>query len=113
LLPTGYPNVVNPEGVRYYHALLDELEKNNIEPIVTIYHFDHPYVFEEFGGWTNETMVEIFADYARFVFTEFGHRIKIFGTINEPRIIGMLCETDWLKHDGKNKKYFSYSLFNS
>ena len=84
ILPTGYANVVSKDGIRYYHAVLDELEKNNIEPLVTLYHWDHPQVFQELGGWTNEVMVDLFGDYARVVFKEFGYRIKKFATMNEP-----------------------------
>ena len=84
ILPTGYANVVSKDGIGYYHALLNELEKNNIEPLVTLYHWDHPQVFQELGGWTNEVMVDLFGDYARVVFKEFGHRIKKFATLNEP-----------------------------
>ncbi|XP_011495590.1 PREDICTED: myrosinase 1-like [Ceratosolen solmsi marchali] len=108
LLPTGYANIVNPDGVRYYHSLLDELEKNQIQPIVTIYHFDHPYSLEKFGAWTNEKIVEIFADYARFVFKEFGHRVKIFSTINEPRIVSMLYASNWLKSVDKRNHSAGY-----
>lgn len=40
---------------------------------------------ERTGGWTNELMVEWFADYAKLVFREFGSKVKIFTTINEPQ----------------------------
>ena len=78
---TGYANVVSKDGIRYYHALLDELEKNNIEPL---YHADHPQIFQELDGWTNGVMVDLFGDYARVVFKEFEYRIKKFATRNEP-----------------------------
>ncbi|XP_058799429.1 myrosinase 1-like isoform X2 [Phymastichus coffea] len=87
ILPTGYANNVNKNGIKYYHELLDELEKHNIKPMVTLYHWDHPQVFQELGGWTNEVMVDLFGNYARVVFQEFGHRVKIFSTINEPASI--------------------------
>ncbi|NP_001136332.1 glycoside hydrolase-like protein isoform X1 [Nasonia vitripennis] len=84
ILPTGYANVVSKDGIQYYNVLLDELEKNNIQPFVTLYHWDHPQVFQDLGGWTNEAMVDFFGDYARIVFKKLGHRIKLFATINEP-----------------------------
>ena len=65
---------------------MDELEKNGIIPFVTLYHWDHPQNLERLGGWTNELMAEFFADYAAIVFKEFGPRVKIFSTINEPYI---------------------------
>ncbi|XP_014233582.1 cytosolic beta-glucosidase-like [Trichogramma pretiosum] len=86
LLPTGYTDNVNQKAVDYYHDILDELEINNIIPFVTIYHWDHPQVLEDQGGWLNESMIDAFADYARFVFEEFGPRVRVFTTFNEPNV---------------------------
>lgn len=87
ILPTGYSNIVSKDGLKYYHDLLDILEKNQITPYVTIYHWDHPEIFQKMGGWTNEAMVDWFGDYARVVYREFGKRVKFFVTINEPLTI--------------------------
>ena len=96
ILPTGYANIVSKDGIKYYNNLIDELEKNNIIPMVKIYHWDHPQLFQEIGGWTNEVMVDLFGDYARVVFKEFGRRVKIFTTINEPNIV---CENEYYTGD--------------
>lgn len=85
MLPNGFVNRISKDGTRYYNNLIDELLANDIEPIVTLYHFDQPQVLEFLGGWSNELMVDWFADYARVVFSEFGDRVKTFVTINEPR----------------------------
>ncbi|XP_011867620.1 PREDICTED: myrosinase 1-like [Vollenhovia emeryi] len=87
ILPTGYANLVNQEGLDYYKNLIKELLDNGIEPFVTLYHWDHPDVLERMGGWMNETMVEWISDYARVVFKELGANIKYFMTINEPNVL--------------------------
>ncbi|XP_043285799.1 myrosinase 1-like isoform X2 [Venturia canescens] len=84
ILPTGFPNKVSHDGIQYYKNLLDELKTKGIKPLVTIYHWDHPAILEEMGGWTNELMVTWFADYARVIFNELGDRVEIFATLNEP-----------------------------
>lgn len=56
--------------------------------MITLLHFDHPQVIDELGGWTNEEIVGWFGDYARIVFREYGDRVKMFVTINEP---GPVC----------------------
>ncbi|XP_014217971.1 myrosinase 1-like, partial [Copidosoma floridanum] len=87
ILPTGYSHIVSKDGLKYYHDLLDELEKNQLSPFVTIYHWDHPEALQKLGGWMNELMVDLFGDYARVVFRQFGSKVKFFTTINEPHAI--------------------------
>lgn len=58
-------SVVNEDGIRYYNELIDELTKNNITAIITMYHWDLPQSLQDLGGWTNPIMAEYFTDYAR------------------------------------------------
>ncbi|XP_046610451.1 myrosinase 1-like [Neodiprion virginianus] len=85
ILPAGFTHYVNEEGIQHYKDIIKYLRKNSIEPMVTIYHYDHPQILEDMGGWTNELMVEWYADYARIIFQEFGPMVKIFTTVNEPQ----------------------------
>lgn len=51
LLPNGRGEP-NPEAVKFYSSLLDELKKAKIKPLATIYHWDLPQCLEdEYGGW--------------------------------------------------------------
>lgn len=86
VLPNGTADHVNQPGVDYYNNLIDELKKNDIEPLVTLYHWDLPEAFRAFGGWTNRSMIGYFHDYARFCFKTFGGKVKYWITLNEPAI---------------------------
>ncbi|KAK4878338.1 hypothetical protein RN001_010844 [Aquatica leii] len=87
LLPNGFSNFINPDGVNYYNNLIDELLTNGIVPIVTLYHFDLPQSLQDLGGWANAKIVKWFADYSQVVFKLFGDKVKTWVTINEPKQI--------------------------
>ena len=87
VLPNGTTDHVNKAGVEYYKSVIEELRANNIEPLVTLYHWDLPEVFQAIGGWTNRSMIDYFHDYARFCFDTFGNEVKYWITLNEPAIV--------------------------
>src|SRR5690625_543165 len=55
---------VNPAGIGFYDALVDELLANGIRPVVTLYHWDLPGALQDVGGWVNRDVVFRFRDYA-------------------------------------------------
>ncbi|CAH1173792.1 unnamed protein product [Phaedon cochleariae] len=86
ILPTGYTDQVNSLGVKYYKNLFKELKANHIEPLVTLYHWDLPQPLQDsLGGWLNETVADLFADYARLCFELFNDDVTSWITINEPK----------------------------
>lgn len=79
---------VNLEGIQFYNDLIDELKKNGIEPIITLYHYDLPWnLVEEYDGWIDRRVVKDFEDYARYVINAFKAKVKYWTTINEQSII--------------------------
>ncbi|XP_050670535.1 myrosinase 1-like isoform X2 [Leptidea sinapis] len=84
LFPTSFTDKINKAGVEYYNNLIDELLKNNIQPVVTLFHWDMPQKLQQLGGWLNNNIVDWFGDYAEAVFVLFGDRVKYWITVNEP-----------------------------
>lgn len=86
---------VNERGIAFYNSLIDELKARNIEPIVTLYHYDMPvWVDEELGGWKSRGIIDAFDHYVRVCFERFGDRVKYWLAINEQNM--QICYGDWL-----------------
>ena len=86
ILPKG-TGEINEAGVQFYNNLINELIKNEIEPYVTLYHWDLPLELHYKGGWLNREIADWFYEYAKVVAEKFSDRVKHFITINEPQSI--------------------------
>ena len=46
--------------------------------MLTLYHFDLPQTLQDIGGWENEELVDLFANFARVCFDNFGDRVRFY-----------------------------------
>lgn len=84
LFPNGDEEVPNQKGIEFYRNVFTELRKYNIEPLVTIWHFDTPlYLEEHYGGWKNRKLIEFYTRFAKTCFEEFKGLVKYWLTFNE------------------------------
>lgn len=86
ILPAG-KGAVNTLGLDFYDRLVDALCAANIEPLLTLHHWDYPQALYETGGWTDRGNLHYFADYASIVAKCLGDRVKSWATFNEPGVI--------------------------
>ncbi|NWS83668.1 LPH hydrolase, partial [Toxostoma redivivum] len=87
IFPAGTNKTINSKGVDYYNRLIDRLLDSNIEPMVTLFHWDLPQALQALGGWQNESIIDAFVSYADFCFSTFGDRVKLWVTFHEPWVI--------------------------
>lgn len=92
ILPNGGNDTINQDGIDYYNNLINELLANDIQPFVTIYHWDLPQVLQETGGWVKDELIDYFLQFARVAFENFGDRVKHWMTFNE---INQICEAGY------------------
>ena len=85
VLPEG-TGPVNEAGLRFYRDLCDELLRNGIQPLVTLYHWDLPTALYRQGGWKNPAIADWFARYVEVVSRALGDRVKYWLTFNEPQM---------------------------
>nr|XP_033803387.1 klotho isoform X2 [Geotrypetes seraphini] len=85
IFPNGTVSSPNEPGFNYYRTLIQRLKEIGVEPIVTLYHWDLPQKLQDdYGGWINESLLDIFKDYAEFCFRSFGKEVKHWITIDNP-----------------------------
>ncbi len=103
--PKGDELEPNEEGLAFYDAVFDELNKYGIEPLVTLSHYEFPlHLALEYGGWKNRKVIEFFVRYAETVFKRYQGKVKYWLTFNEINILGMVgyLSGGLLFEDGKN-----------
>ncbi len=87
IIPAG-DGEVNEAGLAFYDKVINELCKNNIQPFVTLYHFDLPYALvEKYNGWEDRRCVYAFERYAKVCFERFGDRVKYWQITNEQNLM--------------------------
>ena len=84
IYPHGNDDKPNQEGLDFYHNVFKELKKYNIEPLVTISHYDDPaYMEQELGGWQNSNTITLYEKYCHTIFEEYKDYVKYWLTFNE------------------------------
>jgi len=84
IFPTGEEAQPNEEGLRFYEDFIDELLKYDIEPVVTICHFDVPInLVEKYGSWRSRKLIDAYVKYCGVIFSRYKDKVKYWITFNE------------------------------
>jgi beta-glucosidase len=75
---------VSESGLAFYDRLIDELLVRNIQPALTIYHWDLPSALGDKGGWVWDGISDAFADFTQIVAKKYADRVSSWATFNEP-----------------------------
>lgn len=78
---------LNQAGLDFYVKLVDELLANDIEPLVTLYHWDLPQALQdEYQGWESRQIVTDFVNYATVLFEALKGKVKYWVSLNEQNV---------------------------
>ena len=91
VIPSGI-GTINKAGLDFYDRLVDAALERQIEPWLTLYHWDLPQALQDKGGWNNREIVHWFEEYSDVMTARLGDRVKNWMTLNEP-----LCSA-WIGH---------------
>lgn len=84
IFPNGDDIEPNEAGLQFYDNVLDELLKYNIEPLVTLSHYEPPLnLAKEYNGWMDRKLIVFFEKFARTVFERYKGKVKYWLTFNE------------------------------
>ena len=84
IFPNGDEEEPNEEGLRFYDDLFDELLKYNIEPVITLSHFEMPlHLVKKYGGWRDRRLIGFFVKFAETVMRRYKDKVKYWMTFNE------------------------------
>ncbi|MGM9913247.1 glycoside hydrolase family 1 protein [Floccifex sp.] len=84
IFPNGDETEPNEKGLQFYDDLIDECLKYNIEPMITISHYEVPFgLTKKFNSWTDRRMIDCYLNYCRAIFTRYKGKVKYWLTFNE------------------------------
>lgn len=84
LFPTGLEDKPNELGLEFYDRVINECVKYNIEPLVTLSHYDMPYhLVNKYNGWYSREVIDCFMKLVNIVFERYNGKVKYWLTFNE------------------------------
>lgn len=84
IFPNGDDPQPNEEGLKFYDAVIDELLKYHIEPVITISHYEMPAALvQRYGGWANRQLIDFYLTFCKTLFERYQGKIKYWMTFNE------------------------------
>jgi 6-phospho-beta-glucosidase len=84
IFPNADDKTPNEEGLKFYDKVFAELKKYNIEPIVTISHYEAPFALtEKYNGWESREAIDYYVNYCETIFTRYRNLVKYWITFNE------------------------------
>ena len=82
--PLGDEDEPNEKGLAYYEDMVDYLLEKNIEPVVSLVHFDMPdHLLREYNGFLNKKVIDFYAKHVAFVVNRLKGKVKYWITYNE------------------------------
>ena len=84
IFPTGLEEKPNEEGLAFYEDLFKEMKKRNIEPLVTLHHYEMPlYLSNHYDGWYQREVIGLFMKFVKVCFERYQNYVKYWLTFNE------------------------------
>lgn len=84
IFPNGDEAIPNEKGLEFYDKLIDECLKYDIQPVITISHYEMPLkLAKDYGGWKNRKLIGFYENFARVVLKKYQKKVRYWMTFNE------------------------------
>ena len=88
IFPLGDDQEPNEKGLQFYDDLIDELIRLEIEPLVTVSHYEMPLNLAlKYNGWYNRKTIDFFTKYAEVLFKRYKQKVKYWILVNQINLI--------------------------
>ena len=84
-----------------YRQMLIGLQDRKMKPMVTLHHFSDPLWAAELGGWENEAIVDLYANFVRKAVEALMPYCKMWVPINEPNVFAYMGYIEGVFPPGK------------
>lgn len=90
IFPNGDDECPNEKGLEFYDNVFKELKKYNIEPLITISHYESPlHLALKYKGWSNRRLIDFYVKYCETIFKRYKDQVKYWLTFNEINLTGV------------------------
>ena len=102
IFPNGDEEQPNEAGLKFYDDVFDDLLSHQIEPVITLSHFEMPYhLVKKYGGWRSRKVIDFLVKFATVVFDRYKDKVKYWMTFNEiNNQVGMMNEWSLFTNSG-------------
>jgi 6-phospho-beta-glucosidase len=88
IFPNGDEEIPNEQGLKFYDALIDEIITNEMEPVITVSHYEMPLNLTlKYTGWYSREVIDFFVRYCQVLFDRYGKKVKYWILVNQINLI--------------------------
>lgn len=112
IFPDGDEELPNEEGLKFYHDVIDEMAKYNMEPLITICHDELPMNLAlKYDGWSSKHVIDCYLKYCKVLFENYGDKCRYWLTFNEINAVRGFGPCGTRKSTGKARYQAAHNMF--
>jgi 6-phospho-beta-glucosidase len=84
IFPQGDETQPNEAGLKFYDQLIAECLKYQIQPVITLSHYEMPLnLAKKYGGWKNRQLIKFYEHFAQVILRRYYQKVRYWMTFNE------------------------------